>query len=67
MDDGALKCGFIAELLYGVVLQGCVSLAEELCSEVPPISKATMTDAQSQSDFLYDIHSSTFAADASIK
>ena len=39
-----------------LVLQGCVSLAGELCSEVPPISKATMTDAQSQSAFLYDIH-----------
>ena len=32
------------------------SLAGELCSEVPPISKATMTDDQSQSAFLYYIH-----------
>ena len=39
-----------------LVLQGCVSLAGELCSEVPPISKATMTDAQSQNASLYYIH-----------
>ena len=33
-----------------------LSLAGELCSEVPPISKATMTDYQTQSTFLYYIH-----------
>ena len=38
-----------------LVLQGCVSLAGELCSEVPPISKAAMTDAQSQNAFLFTL------------
>ncbi len=33
-----------------------LSLAGELCPEVLPISKATMTDEQSQSAFLYYIH-----------
>ena len=33
-----------------------LSLGGEPCPEVPPISKATMTDSQTQSTFLYYIH-----------
>ena len=44
-------------LLRGAILSvTSLSLAGELCPEVPPISKATMTDDQSHSAFLYYIH-----------